>query len=143
MIVCKIVADFDSEGDFSGLFNSLAPLGAILCPDDALFFASALDRIDKKKVKRILKKNGYEDSVIVEYGVNNPPKETPSINGWVFDYITQNAIIRLGKDNRDAIREGIHQLDEIDELVAKELVALDKGQEEESDTEQSDNITEE
>ena len=107
------------------------------------FFASSLDPVDKKKVKRILKKNGYEDSVIVEYGVNNPPKETPAINGWVFDFITQNATIRLGKDNRDAIREGIHQLDEIDALVAKELDALDKEQEEPGDYEASENITEE
>ena len=143
MIVCKIMADFDSDGDFSGLFDSLSKLGAILCPDEAIFFASSLDPVDKKKVKRILKKNGYEDSVIVEYGVSNPPKETPVINGWVFDFITQNAIIRLGKDNRDAIREGIHQLDEIDALVAKELDALDKEQEEPGDDEASENITEE
>ena len=122
MIVCKIMADFDSVGsDFSGLFNSLASLGAILCPDDALFFASSLDAVDKKKVKRILKKHGYVDSVIIEYGVGNPPKESPSVNGWIFDFVTQNAIIRLGRDNRDAIREGIHQLDEIDALIAKEL----------------------
>ena len=124
MIVCKIVADFDGpSGDFSGLFNSLAPLGAILCPD-ALFFASSLDGVDKKKVKRLLKKHGYPDSVIIEYGVNNPPKETPDVNGWVFDFITQNAVIRLGQENRDAIREGIHQLDAIDALVAEELSKL-------------------
>lgn len=142
MIVCKIMADFDSsEGDFSGLFNSLAPLGAVLCPDDAVYFASSLDPVDKKKVKRLLKKHGYVDSVIVEYGVNNPPKETPAINGWIFDFITQNAIMRLGKDNRDAIREGIHQLDEIDSLVAKELNALGDG-EQEAD-EESDQSTEE
>ena len=63
MIVCKIMADFDSAaGDFDGLFSSLAPLGAILCPGDAIFFASPLDPIDKKKVKRLLKKAGYADS---------------------------------------------------------------------------------
>lgn len=130
MIVCKIVADFDSStGDFSGLFESLSSLGAILCPD-VIYFASSLDPVDKKKVKRILKKHGYDDSVIIEYGVNNPPKETPSINGWIFDFITQHAIIRLGKDNREAIREGIHQLDEIDALVAKELSALNVEHEE-------------
>ena len=127
MIVCKIMADFDSnEGDFSGLFNSLSSLGAILCPDNALYFASSLDTVDKKKVKRILKKYGYADSVIIEYGVNNPPKESPNVNGWVFDFVTQNAIIRLGRDNRDAIREGIHQLDEIDALIAKELNAINQ-----------------
>ena len=124
MIVCKIMADFDDpSGDFSGLFNSLAPLGAILCPD-ALFFASSLDNVDKKKVKRLLKKYGYPDSVIIEYGVSNPPKETPDVNGWVFDFITQNAVIRLGQENREAIREGIHQLDAIDALVAEELKRL-------------------
>lgn len=125
MIVCKIMADFDSpEGDFSGFFNSLAPLGAILCPGDAVFFASSLDSVDKKKVKRLLKKSGYADSVIVEYGVGNPPKESPDTNGWLFDYITQNAIVRLGRDNREAIREGMHQLDEIDALIAQELGKL-------------------
>ena len=125
MIVCKIMADFDSpSGDFGGLFNSLAPLGAILCPGDAVFFASSLDPVDKKKVKRIMKKNGYHDSVIVEYGVGNPPRETPEINGWVFDFVTQNAIVRLGRDNREAIREGMHQLDEIDALIAQELDKL-------------------
>ena len=125
MIVCKIMADFDApSGDFSGFFDSIAQLGAVLCPDNAVYFASSLDPIDKKKVKRILRKYGYADSVIVEYGVGNPPKETPVINGWVFDFITQNAIMRLGKEHRDAIREGMHQLDEIDALIAKELTEL-------------------
>ena len=125
MIVCKIVADFDAKGgDFNEFFNSLAPLGAILCPGDAMFFASSLESVDKKKVKRLLRKSGYSDSVIVEYGVGNPPKETPSINGWLFDFITQNAIVRLGRDNREAIKEGMHQLDEIDALIAQELGKL-------------------
>lgn len=125
MIVCKIVADFDAaSGNFSDFFNSLAPLGAILCPGDAMFFASSLESVDKKKVKRLLKKCGYTDSVIVEYGVGNPPKEEPSINGWLFDFITQNAIVRLGHDNREAIKEGMHQLDEIDALIAQQLGKL-------------------
>ena len=126
MIVCKIMADFDDpSGDFSGLFDSLAQLGAILCPG-AMYFASSLDPIDKKKVKKILKKYGYPDSVIIEYGVGNPPKETPSINGWIFDFVTQNAIMRLGKDHRDALREGMHQLDEIDAMIAKELGSFEE-----------------
>lgn len=125
MIVCKIVADFDAaSGNFSDFFNSLAPLGAILCPGDAMFFASSLESVDKKKVKRLLKKCGYTDSVIVEYGVGNPPKEEPTINGWLFDFITQNAIVRLGHDNREAIKEGMHQLDEIDALIAQQLGKL-------------------
>lgn len=125
MIVCKIVADFAApSGNFSEFFSSLAPLGAILCPGDAMFFASSLESVDKKKIKRLLKKSGYTDSVIVEYGVGNPPKETSSINGWLFDFITQNAIVRLGRDNREAIKEGMHQLDEIDTLIAQELGKL-------------------
>ena len=71
-----------------------------------------------------MKKYGYSDSVIIEYGIGNPPKETPAINGWVFDFITQNAIMRLGKEHRDAIREGMHQLDEIDALIAEKLTSL-------------------
>lgn len=125
MIVCKIMADFDSlTGDFSGLFDSLTPLGAIKCPGDSLFFASPLDRVDKKKVKRILKKCGYQDSVVVEYGVGNPPRETPEINGWVFDFVAQIAIMRLGRENREAIKDGMRQLDEIDERIAKQLGEL-------------------
>ena len=125
MIVCKIMADFNSpEGKFGDLFNSLVPLGAIKCPGDSLFFASPLDPIDKKKIKRILKKCGYQDSVIVEYGVGNPPRETPEINGWVFDFIVQNAITRLGRENRDAIKDGMRQLDEIDGMIAKQLEEL-------------------
>lgn len=123
MITCKIIADFDSaEGDFSALFNALSPLGALLCPDgDAIFFGSSSENVDKRKVKRILRKCGYPDSVIVEYGIGNAPKETPVINGWIFDHITQNAILRLGKDNRDAIRDGIRQLDEIDAMIEREM----------------------
>lgn len=125
MIVCKIMADFDApEGDFSGFFNALAPLGPILCPGDSVFFASSLDSVDKKKVKKLLKKSGYTDSVIVEYGVGNPPKETPMINGWLFDNIAQNTIVRLGRENREAIREGMRQLDEIDAHIAQELGKL-------------------
>lgn len=125
MIVCKIMADFNTpEGDFSGFFKALAPLGAILCPGDSVFFASSLDSVDKKKVKKLLKKSGYADSVIVEYGVGNPPKETPMINGWLFDNIAQNTIVRLGRENREAIRAGMQQLDEIDALIAQELGKL-------------------
>ena len=144
MIVCKIMADFDSkEGDFSGLFDSLAQLGAILCKDDALFFASPLDRVDKKKTKRLLKKNGYHDTVIIEYGVSNPPKESPEINGWLFDFITQNAIARLGRENREAIRDGIHQLDEIDTLIAQELKTIGDKPSEEQEEEEDEEKTEE
>lgn len=137
MIVCKIMADFDSpSGNFSELFDSLAPLGAILCPEgNSLFFASSVDSVDKKKVKRLMKKHGYPDSVVVEYGIGNPPKETPAINGWVFDYISQNAIIRLGRDNRDAIRAGIDQLDKIDAMITEELSKYPDGQQAAEETE--------
>ena len=125
MIVCKIIADFDSpEGDFSSLFNDLVPNGALLCPDDAIFFASSIESFDKKKLKRILKKRGYGDSVIIEYGVSNPPKETPVVNGWIFDYLSQNAVMRLGRENQKIIRESIRQLDDIDNLIANELQKL-------------------
>ena len=125
MIVCKIVADFDgNSGDFSGFFDSLARLGAVRSSDDVLYFASSLEPVDKKKVKRMLKKFGYSDSVIVEYGVNNPPKENPAINGWLFDFITQNALMRLGREHREAMLEGIKQLDDIDALIKKELDSL-------------------
>lgn len=133
------MADFDSAaGDFDGLFSSLAPLGAILCPGDAIFFASPLDPIDKKKVKRLLKKAGYADSVVIEYGVGNPPKESPDVNGWIFDFVTQNAIARLGRDNREAIREGMQQLDEIDSLIAKELGSLPEPPEPEGEGEETE-----
>lgn len=138
MIVCKIMADFDSAGsDFSGFFDALTPLGAVLSVGDALFFGSSDDSVDKKRMKRILKKYGYADSVVLEYGVGNPPHESPAINGWIFDHITQNAIMRLGKEHRDAIRDGMRQLDEIDALISDELHNLPEDTKKNEDTEVS------
>lgn len=125
MITCKITADFDSaNGDFSGFFKALTPLGAVLSVGDALFFGSTDGSADKKKVKKLLRKYGYEDSVIVEYGVSNPPHETDAINGWIFDHITQNAVMRLGEEHREAIKNGMKQLDEIDSLIKDQLQQL-------------------
>ena len=138
MIVCKIMTDLNSaNGDFSGFFDALTPLGAVLAVGDSIFFGSSADSVDKKRVKRLLKKFGYGDSFVYEYGVGNPPHETPAINGWVFDHITQNAIMRLGKEHREAIKDGMRQLDEIDYLINAELKRLPEDNRKNEDTEVS------
>lgn len=134
MICCKIIANFsDQNGDFAGLLQGLSKYGSTLYDSSMLFFATDEDNINKNKVKNILKKNKYTESIIYEYGVDNLPQESSYINGWIKDWLVTIQKKMIESSQQENFRILSKKMDDLRDVIKQEEAKLAESKEVQAD----------
>lgn len=125
MICCKISANFnDPKANLEKLFEDLKKCGYFLWENNNLYFGNVDDySVDEKKIKKILKSNGYSNSFINIYGKDNQPVEEERITYRILDKLIKINYNRFEHENQqmlENVTKGINILDqEIDKLQEK------------------------
>lgn len=125
MICCKISANFnDPKANLEKLFEDLKKCGYFLWENNNLYFGNVDDySVDEKKIKKILKSNGYGNSFINIYSKDNQPIEEERITYWILDKLIKINYNRFEHENQQMlanVTKGINMLDqEIDKLQEK------------------------
>lgn len=115
MICCKITSNFRSgAGQFGSLYKELGKVGNLLYINGSLFFGSTLQKVDARKVSSIMKKFGYPQHFIEEYGRDNEPREENCVNGWLYDQLVAINARSYEEASQKEFRRISKALDEID-----------------------------
>ncbi len=121
MICCKINTNFnDSNANLSKLFEDLVIYGDFLWKDNNLYFSNTDDySIDEKKVKKILKSDGFKQFYIEIYGKNNQPTDEDLITYWILDKLVKINYNKYEKENQQMLAEVDKGLDLLNEEIDK------------------------
>jgi hypothetical protein len=128
MIVCKVVVDFGRQGaHLDGVFDALNSNGSFLANGKELYFASGLPKVKASWVKRVLVKNGYDQSIIQEFTLQNLPSQDdgPMVYGWLIDHIAANAKKEFEAVHQEELRKTSSELDKLNENLTKMKKYLD------------------
>ena len=121
MICCKIIAEYaNKSGKCSLLMNRLSQHGDVLWEGDSesLFFGDTVScNMTEKKIINIVKKCGYTKVYVDIFTEENPPRETESTNGWIFDKLTRINYIIYERENQKMLRDTMIGLDMLNEEI--------------------------
>ena len=124
MIVCSVVVDFGKPGaHLEQVFDGLKSKGAFLTDGSAIYFASDDPKIGMPWIKHVLKKSGYDQSIIKIFDKENLPQEdnTPVIYGWLIDHIVANAKKQFEADNQAQLQKAASALDALNAGLEKKI----------------------
>lgn len=126
MICCKITSNFRSgAGRFGSLYKELGKIGNLLYINGSLFFGSTLQKVDAKKVSSVMKKAGYPQHFIEEYGKDNEPREENCVNGWLYDQLVAINARGYEMESQKEFHRIAAALDEIDKKTG-EIISSSK-----------------
>jgi spore germination protein GerM len=129
MIVCSIMVDFDQrEAHLSGIFEALSSGGSFLANGKELYFASDSPKVKASWVKRVLLKNGYTQSIIREFSLQNLPRQDDGsmVYGWLIDHIAANAKKEFEMAHQEELQKTSSELDKLNDNLAKMKKYLEK-----------------
>lgn len=127
MICCKIVANYTCEsGNFSDLLNELGDFGDLFWDGQYLYYAETeTDHISENKIKKLLKKTGFGEGLIIVYSQKTQPNSSESGYWWVIDKCSKINYNKFEKEGQQVFKNILIGLDQLD----KEIEELSKNKE--------------
>lgn len=135
MICCKINANFnDPKANFNKLFEDLIKYGDLLWENNNLYFSNTDNySINEKKIKKILKSNGYINFFINIYGKDNQPTEEDRISYWILDKLIKINYNQYEHENQQMLANVSKGLDLLNQEIDRIQEKLDAELKEEAE----------